>query len=276
MRHEETNSLLISLLLHAIILAVFIISFEWNAKNFVLQNSAENSQIVNAVFVNQAKIQLPDPTPFPPPKSFDTKPIKPKATPLPVKVKSEPKKQSEPQIQKKTIAIPDSRKKVNDIEKQLLADIEKIKKTKKKTQHKNIEKELEKELKAASAKSLEQQLLKEQNRISSAQMEKMQGIVDKYKALILQAIAQHWLVPMGADKHLTTELLIRIAPGGSVLDVQLVKSSGDEALDRSAQTAVFKASPLPVPLNSEEFEPFRQFILKVKPENVITRDADVT
>ena len=103
--------------------------------------------------------------------------------------------------------------------------------------------------------------------------QQLQGVVDKYKALILQAISRQWLVPGGIDKEISCQLLIRLAPGGVVLDVQLVKSSGSSALDRSARDAVFKASPLPVPAESDVFESFRQFVLKVKPENVFTADG---
>jgi len=283
LRDQPTNhSLWLSIGLHAVVLTLFIVSFELSARNFVLENSDNKTPVVNAFFANESKIQLPKPTPYQPPKPAPQpkRIIEPTPAPKPpVKVEREVKKIPEPVIQKKTIVIPDHKKQVQkDLEKQLLADIEQVKKQKKKAKHKDLaktfEKEFEKELKAASAaKSLEQQLLSEQSRLSSAQAQKMQGIIDKYKALILQSISQHWLVPSGVDKNLTTQLLIRIAPGGTVLDVQLVKSSGDDSLDRSARTAVLKASPLPVPTNTDEFEPFRQFILKVKPENVIATDV---
>ena len=115
----------------------------------------------------------------------------------------------------------------------------------------------------------------EQKRLAATMTQQMHGVVDKYKALILQTISQHWIVPTNADKKLTAELLIRLAPGGLVLDVQLIKSSGDAALDRSARAAVFNASPLPVPTDSDAFTAFRQFVLKVKPENVLHNDSIV-
>ena len=126
-----------------------------------------------------------------------------------------------------------------------------------------------KELKELQAKSLQKEMLKEQHRMAALQAAKMKGKVDKYKALILQVISQHWRVPPNINKKLSAELMIRLAPGGTVLDVQLIKSSGDDALDRSARAAIFKASPLPVPSNLDEFSPFRQFVLKVKPENIL-------
>jgi colicin import membrane protein len=94
---------------------------------------------------------------------------------------------------------------------------------------------------------------------------------DKYRHLILQAIAQQWIIPPQMNKHLETQLVVHLAPGGMVLEVIIVKSSGNSVLDRSAQTAVYKASPLPVPKNNALFHTFRQINLTVRPEGVITQ-----
>lgn len=276
----------ISLMLHTLVLGVLIMSFEFNSRSFVLENADKNNEIMNAVVMDTSKIQMPHPSPLPPPEVKEApKKVKPPA-PQPkqeMKALPEVKKQVEPVVQKKTIAIPDKRKKQLQkdlIHKQLLEDLKKETELQKKTKQKDLEKAFEKELKAQAAKSLQQQLLKEKSRVaavaSAAETQKMRGIVDKYKALILQAIGQHWLVPNGVDKSLSSELMIRVAPGGMVLDVRLVRSSGDSGLDSSARKAVFKASPLPVPSDPEEFEPFRQFILKVKPENVLAQDVGLS
>lgn len=276
---------IVSLLLHIVMLGVLVVSFEFRSQTPVLENADKNSEIINAVVLDATKVQMPDPAPVPP--KVKPQPVKKVLPPQPAAVQPVQKVEPEvkkvipkpvPQVQPKAIAIPDKRKPIQKdlIQKQLLAELAQVKQLKKK-KHSELEKAFEKELKAQSAKSLEQQLLSEQTRAASAaQAQKMRGIVDKYKALILQAIAQHWLVPAGIDKTLSTELLIRVAPGGAVLDVQVTKSSGIEALDASARTAVLKASPLPVPTDTDEFDPFRQFTLKTKPENVIARDSDLS
>lgn len=94
---------------------------------------------------------------------------------------------------------------------------------------------------------------------------------DKYRHLILQAIAQQWIIPPEMNKHLETKLAVHLAPGGMVLEVIIVKSSGNSVLDRSAQTAVYKASPLPVPKNNGLFHAFRLINLTVRPEGIITQ-----
>lgn len=96
----------------------------------------------------------------------------------------------------------------------------------------------------------------------------MAGEVDKYKAMIVNAIGRHWILPENIDNGLSSQFRIRLAPDGAVIDVTLTRSSGDPILDRSAQTAIFKASPLPVPSDPETFNLFRDISLTVRPENV--------
>ena len=95
----------------------------------------------------------------------------------------------------------------------------------------------------------------------------MSGEVDKYKALIIGAISRQWILPDNADSKLSSQFRIRLAPDGAVLDVSLIRSSGDSVLDRSAQSAIYKASPLPVPVDPEAFNVFRDISLTVRPEN---------
>ena len=61
---------------------------------------------------------------------------------------------------------------------------------------------------------------------------------------------------------------ISLVPTGEITDVHIVKSSGNAALDRSAELAVWKVAKLPVPKDLVLFEKeFRQFNLNLRPEN---------
>jgi colicin import membrane protein len=97
---------------------------------------------------------------------------------------------------------------------------------------------------------------------------RLSGVVDKYKALIVDAIGRNWILPERANSSLSSQFRIRLAPDGMVLSVSLTRSSGDPLLDRSAQTAIYKASPLPVPHDAETFNMFREISLTVRPEQV--------
>lgn len=109
---------------------------------------------------------------------------------------------------------------------------------------------------------------KQQAAANAEREARIAGEVDKYKALIVNAIGRHWILPDKADSSLSSQFRIRLAPDGAVLEVSLTRSSGDALLDRSAQTAIYKASPLPVPTNSETFNLFRDISLTVRPEQV--------
>lgn len=138
--------------------------------------------------------------------------------------------------------------------------------------HKAAEKKLQQlaaqELKSMQEQELKQQAKQEQQQLAKEAAKQDQSEIDKYTALIRQAIGQNWLVPSGVNENLSCDLLIDLGPGGVVLSVQITRSSGDTGLDNSARTAVFKASPLPVPKNPELFSQFRSFKLTATPQDL--------
>ncbi len=254
---EYQKHLIFSILLHAIVLFMLIASFEWHQIMPVLKNS---DKIIDAMLIEESinPTNTIQDLPKVVPKKPEPPPVKTKleSTPTPPKTAS--------------VIIPKNDKKIKEamIQKQLLEDLQKEKIEQKKKHQKEVQNALLKEMQDLHEQTARENALREQKRLQNLRAQQMQGVVDKYKALILQAISRHWLVSPQINKKLSAELFIRLAPGGVVLDVQLTKSSGDVALDRSAKDAVFKASPLPVPNNADEFEAFRQFVLKVKPENI--------
>jgi colicin import membrane protein len=120
--------------------------------------------------------------------------------------------------------------------------------------------------KVALAKKAAQQAAQQaaQNAAKEAQIA---GEVNKYKAMILGAIGKQWILPENANSSLSSQFRIRLAPNGAVLSVVLLHSSGDPILDRSAQSAIYKASPLPVPHDVAVFNLFRDINLTVRPVN---------
>lgn len=123
----------------------------------------------------------------------------------------------------------------------------------------------------ALAAKLRQQQLQQERTMMAALQEKTaekQAIINKYIPQILMAIRYQWYVPAGADRNNSCQFLIDLAPGGIVLSVKLLKSSGNAALDHSAQQAVWQASPLPVPQNTAIFKQLRQIRLTMRPEKV--------
>ena len=90
----------------------------------------------------------------------------------------------------------------------------------------------------------------------------------RYQGLILEQLRRNWLRPATVPRGLECLLRIRLLPNGEVIDVRVIKSSGNEVFDRSAETAVYKASPLKVPGNPVLFNrDFRILNLYFNPED---------
>lgn len=123
----------------------------------------------------------------------------------------------------------------------------------------------------AAEKANKEQKLQDARKQAAIEAEKnarIAGEVDRYKALIINAISRQWILPENTQNGLASQFRIRLAPDGSVMEVTLTRSSGDNLLDHSAQSAIYKASPLPVPTDPDAFNTFRDISLTVRPENV--------
>ncbi|MEQ1529497.1 MAG: cell envelope integrity protein TolA, partial [Methylococcales bacterium] len=95
----------------------------------------------------------------------------------------------------------------------------------------------------------------------------MQDIVAKAKAEIQRKVNRSWIRPPSSSSGLKCTIRVRLMPDGSVVDAQVVTSSGDEIFDRSAENAVNKASPLPVPADRDLFsKEFRSFTFTFNPD----------
>lgn len=117
--------------------------------------------------------------------------------------------------------------------------------------------------KKALEKQLQQQALKQEQDMLASQA--MQGIINQYVVQIRQVIHNNWITPPGIDPSLKVTFAIDLAPGGQVIQAKITESSGNLTLDQSAITAIYKASPLPVPSDPKQFSSFRHFTLSMNP-----------
>ncbi len=99
---------------------------------------------------------------------------------------------------------------------------------------------------------------------AAARAEREGREIDRYTTLIKQKVVRKWLRPPGAAEGLKCRLQVRLGAGGQVLAVNVLRSSGNPAFDRSAAAAVYKADPLPVPAGSL-FEKFRSINFEFDP-----------
>ncbi len=96
----------------------------------------------------------------------------------------------------------------------------------------------------------------ERARAAAARRDQALAAADRYLALIRQKVERNWSPPVGARQGLECIVRVRLTAGGGVLEARVVRGSGDAAFDRSVESAVHKAAPLPVPESREIFDDF--------------------
>jgi colicin import membrane protein len=118
-----------------------------------------------------------------------------------------------------------------------------------------------------------QQVLAEELEAERSRLQAQENatVAQSYTALISDRIERNWSRPPSARNDMKCELSIQLVPTGRVVSVNILKSSGNSAFDRSAEQAVWKAEQFPelqqVP--STVFEHyFRQLKLVFSPEDL--------
>jgi colicin import membrane protein len=90
------------------------------------------------------------------------------------------------------------------------------------------------------------------------------GLLDQYVRLIENRIQQNWIRPASAGPGLKCEVNVTQIPSGEVIDVRVRACNGDDAVIRSIEAAVLRASPLPQPPIPSLFS--RNLIVNFQPD----------
>ena len=75
-----------------------------------------------------------------------------------------------------------------------------------------------------------------------------------YQFAIAQKIRRSWAVPASAGPETRCSVRVTQLPGGEVVGVNIISCNGDDAVRRSVEAAIRRASPLPEPSNPELFD----------------------
>lgn len=228
---------LVTLLIHGLLLYLLTANWEATEREIIRAKPAPN--IINARLVDISEISKLKPAP-PKPKAVTVKPkSKPKATPPKPKAVTPKPKPAPPKpnpIPKPTPAKPTPPQQSNrDAFAAIVRD----------------------ELTTAAA---QQQTTVTAGEISAS-----------FVSLIQRTVVNYWSRPPSARNGMECELSIQLIPTGEVVNVTLVRSSGNSAFDSSAINAVQKAGAFPELQNlpSREFEKnFRRLTLIFKPEDL--------
>ena len=118
-----------------------------------------------------------------------------------------------------------------------------------------------------AARRAEQQaaLQKAEQARQAAQAAAIGQVVDEYQAKIQTKIRSNIVMPPDVAKDARAEFMVTLLPGGSVLNAERVKSSGNAAYDEAVERAILKSDPLPVPPDVTLFNRFRKLDLVFKP-----------
>ncbi len=199
----------------------------------------------------------------------------------------EEKKAKEIAEQRKQAEIKEQQKKA-ELQKQLAEEAARLAKIKQQQaeEQKRIQAQKEAEAKKreqeklAEEKRKQEQLAKEkaekvrQEALAKQQAEAAQAKAEQDRqstitatAAIQRKVNNSWIRPMTVRKGLSCTIQVKLLASGDVMDATVVKSSGDTVFDRSAENAVRKASPLPIPKDRTLFaRSFRTFTFVFKPE----------
>lgn len=94
--------------------------------------------------------------------------------------------------------------------------------------------------------------------------------ISLYVRGIYTAVVENWSRPPSASNDMEARLLVELYPSGDLISVGIVKSSGNDAFDRSAEAAVRKAVPFELPSDSNLYtKRFRTFHLRFKPTDLL-------
>lgn len=105
---------------------------------------------------------------------------------------------------------------------------------------------------------LARQLADEERRMAALDS----GALAQYVALIRQRVERNWVRPPSARVGLECEVFVTQIPGGEVTGVRMGRCNGDDAVRRSIEAAVLRASPLPPPDDPSLFERNLRFVFK--------------
>ena len=122
------------------------------------------------------------------------------------------------------------------------------------------------EARRTAEKETEAQRAREEALQAALEAEQAASNLGVYKREIRERIHRIWVRQPGMGWDLSCGVEVRLIPGGEVIPggVRVTHSSGNPTFDQSVVTAVYKASPLPVP-SGRPFEQFRNLRLLFKP-----------
>lgn len=237
-RHEHGmgRSFALSAAVHVVLAAVLFLGVRWQ----VHPPDTVTVDLVDALPPPPAPVvEAPKPPPPPPPKvEPEVKPPPPVAKPdIVIREKPKPKPKPEPKkVEKKTVSEPKP-----DLEMQ-----------------KRMQEQLAQEQKTLDQQQQERRLREllaaQQADAARKAAAARESALGQYTALIRAKVRGNWILPQDLQGNPEAVFLVIQLPTGEVLNVRLLKSSGNPAYDTAVERAILKSSPLPLPSDRSLFD----------------------
>ena len=280
---KNPRALIFAVLVHVALIAILVVSIQWNAKPAKLQGSGD---IVQATVIDEAKLQAEKERKRAEEEAKRKAELEKKRAAERRKREAEEaaqkKKQQEAERrrQEKLKAKKEAEERQRVAEQKRLAEQEakrkiaeeqrKAEEAKRKAEEARRKAEEQRKAEEARRQRENEELLKQQmaqeeaDRAAQQRQRELASLQSQYVAVLQQRVTRNWLRPPTARAGMVCTVHVRLIPGGEVVEARVVRSSGDPAFDRSAETAVLKSSPLPAPPDPALFQ--REFDFVFKPE----------
>ena len=179
------------------------------------------------------------------------------------KQKAEQDKKRKAEAERKQKAEQDKQRKA-EAERKQKAELDKKRKAEAERKQK-AEQEKQRKAEAAARQREAEQALQAQL-AEEESLARATSALSEYIPYIQERVQNSWLRPAGSPRGLRCVIRVKLIPGGEVVDAKVVKSSGDALFDRSVESAVLKASPLPLPADPALFKHFREIDFNFSPD----------
>ncbi len=266
---------ILAAIVHGAFFALLYFGITWQTIPSAIMN-VELWQPEDMVF--QETVKSPPPPP-PPPKKVVVPIVKP-APPvkvvapeiaIPDKKKTKPKPvDREAEKRKAAQKAVQEAERTKKIKEQKLA---KQKADKERVERKQAKKEQAERERVARVQAAQEQ--QERDRVAAAQALVDQAraeqeaaigrMVDEYTAKIISKVRRYVVMPANVPDDARAEFSVTLLPGGGVLQVKLLQTSGNGHYDIAVERAIRKADPLPLPPDVKLFNRFRNLKLSFKP-----------
>jgi colicin import membrane protein len=269
---ENPRAVTYAVLMHVVLLLLLVFSLDWTPKSV----KPGTNKPIQAELVDMSKLRKIEAQ-----KKLEQQRIeaekrkqeqdKQRKLDAERKQKAEQEKKRKAEVERKQKAEQDKqrkaeaeRKQKTEQDKQRKAEAERKQKAEQDKQRKaealrKQKAEQEKQRKAEAAarqreaeQALQAQLAEEES------LARATSALSEYIPYIQEKVQNSWLRPAGSPRGLRCVIRVKLIPGGEVVSAKVIQSSGDPLFDRSVETAVLKASPLPLPADPALAKHFRE------------------